>query len=281
MAAKFKAALGEDGLPTAFHARVSGGPGFFVQGLPDTALTSGIVPNVRVESQVVPFHIMTGPYRGPGYNSNAFFIETFIDECAIAARIDPLEYRLRLYGKWGDIGWTKCLEEVAAKAGWGQKLPRGQGRGIAIGNWGGDGKPQAGTTCATVAKVEVSKSGQLEILQIDVAFDTGRVLNRDAVATELEGGTLFGLNMSLNEELNIKDGRIVEGNYDQYPMIRMADVPRSLHVHFGGLSNNPRFNEIGEPPVGPIGPAIGNAIFQATGKRVRTTPMRKHDLSWT
>jgi isoquinoline 1-oxidoreductase beta subunit len=107
------------------------------------------------------------------------------------------------------------------------------------------------------------------------------VLNRDAVATELEGGTLFGLNMSLNEELNIKDGRIVEGNYDQYPMIRMADVPRSLHVHFGGLSNNPRFNEIGEPPVGPIGPAIGNAIFQATGKRVRTTPLRKHDLSWT
>jgi isoquinoline 1-oxidoreductase beta subunit len=143
-----------------------------------------------------------------------------------------------------------------------------------------DGKPDAGTTCATIAKVEVSKSGQLKILQIDVAFDTGRVLNRDAVATELEGGTLFGLNMSLNEELNIKDGRIVEGNYDLYPMIRMTDVPRSLHVHFGGLSNNPRFNEIGEPPVGPIGPAIGNAIFQATGKRVRTTPLRKHDLSW-
>jgi hypothetical protein len=100
-------------------------------------------------------------------------------------------------------------------------------------------------------------------------------------ATELEGGTLFGLNMSLNEELNIKDGRIVEGNYDQYPMIRMTDVPRSLHVHFGGLSNNPRFNEIGEPPVGSIGPAIGNAIFQGTGKRVRTTTLRKHDLSWT
>jgi len=281
MAAKFKAVLGEDGLPTAFHARVSGGPGFFVLGLPDTALASGVVPNVRIESQVVPFHIMTGPYRGPGYNSNTFFVETFIDECAIAARIDPLEYRLRLYGKWGDIGWTKCLKEVAAKAGWGQRLPRGQGRGIAIGNWGGDGKPEAGTTCATVAKVEVSKSGQLKILQIDVAFDTGRVLNRDAVATQLEGGTLFGLNMSLNEELNIKDGRIVEGNYDQYPMIRMADVPRSLHVHFGGLSNNARFTEIGEPPVGPIGPAIGNAIFQATGKRVRTTPLRKHDLSWT
>jgi isoquinoline 1-oxidoreductase subunit beta len=281
MAAKFKASLGADGMPTAFHARVSGGPGFLVQGLPGTALTSGIVPNVRIESQIVPFHVMEGPYRGPGYNSNAFFLETFIDECAVKAGIDPFEYRLKLYGKWGDIGWTKCLKEVAATAGWGDKLPKGQGRGIAIANWGMDGKPEAGTTCATVAKIEVSKSGQLKILQIDVAFDTGRVMNRDAVATQIEGGTLFGLNMSLNEELNIKDGRIVEGNYDEYPMIRMADVPRSIHVHFGGLSDHPRFNEIGEPPVGPIGPAVGNAIFQATGKRIRTTPLRKHDLTWT
>jgi isoquinoline 1-oxidoreductase beta subunit len=214
MAAKFKAGLGEDGLPTAFHARVSGGPGFFVMGLPDTALANGVVPNVQIESQIVPFHILTGPYRGPGYNSNTFFIETFIDECAVAAGIDPLEYRLKLYGKWGDIGWTKCLKEAAEKAGWGEKLPKGQGRGVAIGNWGMDGKPDAGTTCATVAKVEVSKSGQLRILQIDVAFDTGRVVNRDAVAAEIEGGTLFG--MSLNEELNIKNGRVVEGNYDEY-----------------------------------------------------------------
>jgi isoquinoline 1-oxidoreductase beta subunit len=249
--------------------------------LSDTALTNGVVPNVRIESQVVPFHIMTGPYRGPGYNSTAFFVETFVDECAIKAGIDPLEYRLKLYGKWSDAGWRKCLEEVAAKAGWGTKLPRGQGRGIAIANWGMNGKPDAGTTCATVVKVEVSKSGQLKILQVDVAFDCGRVMNRDAVAAQLEGGTLFGLNMTLNEELHIKNGRIVEGNYDEYPMIRTADVPRALHVHFGGLSGNPRFEEIGEVPVGPVGPAIGNAIFQATGKRIRTTPLRKHDLSWT
>jgi isoquinoline 1-oxidoreductase beta subunit len=112
MAAKFQASLGTDGMPTAFHARVSGS-GFFVQGLPGTALTSGIVPNVRIESQTMPFHVMTGPYRGPGYNSNAFFIETFIDECAVKAGIDPLEYRLKLYGKWSDIGWTKCLTKVA------------------------------------------------------------------------------------------------------------------------------------------------------------------------
>jgi isoquinoline 1-oxidoreductase beta subunit len=280
MAAKFKASLGADGMPTAFHARVSGGPGFFVNGLPDTALANGIVPNVHIESQTVPFHIMTGPFRGPGYNSNAFFIETFIDECAVKAGIDPLEYRLKLYGKWADVGWTKCLKEAAGKSGWGQPLPKGQARGIAVANWGMDGKPDAGTTCATVATVEVSRSGELKLLRIDVAFDTGRVMNRDAIETEIVGGTLFGLNMSLNEELNIKDGRIVEGNYDQYPMIRMADVPRSINVHFGGLSDNPRFNEIGEPPAGPVGPAVGNAIFQITGKRIRSTPIRKHDLTW-
>jgi isoquinoline 1-oxidoreductase beta subunit len=89
------------------------------------------------------------------------------------------------------------------------------------------------------------------------------------------------LNMSLNEGLTIKDGRIVEGNFDVYPIIRMADAPRTIDVHFGGLSDNPRYNEIGEPPAGSVGPALGNAIFQATGKRIRSTPFRRHDLRWT
>ena len=280
MAGKFKAGLGADGFPTAFLARASGGPGFSVSGLADTAF-SGVISNVQIESQVVPFHVLTGPYRGPGYNSNAFFVETFIDECATAAGIDPLEYRLKLYEKWPDIGWVKCLREVKEKSGWGRPLPKGQGRGVAIANWGMKGNADAGTTVATVARVEVSKEGKLKILQIDVAFDTGRIMNQDAVRVELEGGTLFGLNMSLNEGLTIKDGRIVEGNFDVYPIIRMADAPRTISVHFGGLSDNPRYNEIGEPPAGSIGPAIGNAIFQATGKRIRSTPFRRHDLRWT
>lgn len=280
MAAKLKASLGPDGMPTALLGRMSGGPGFFVSGMPDTALT-GIMKNVQIESQTVPFHILTGPYRGPGYNSNAFFVETFIDECAVKAGMDPMEYRIKLYGQWPDVGWVKCLEEVKAKSGWGETLPKGQGRGVAIGNWGMGGKPDEGTTVATVAKVEVSQDGELKILQLDVAFDTGRIVNEDAVRTELEGGTMFGLNMSVNEGLNIEDGRIVEGNFDEYPMIRMADLPTQINVHFGGLTNAPRFFEIGEPPTGVVGPAVGNAIFQATGKRLRSTPFRLHDLSWS
>jgi isoquinoline 1-oxidoreductase subunit beta len=280
IAAKLKASLGSDGMPTGFSARAAGGPGFSVSGLADTALV-GVIPNVQVDSEVVPFHIKTGPYRGPGYNSNAFMIETFLDECAHATGIDPLEYRLKLYGKWADIGWIKCLNEVKEKSGWGQPLPKGQGRGVAVANWGMRGKADAGTTVATVAKVEVANDGKLKILQLDVAFDTGRILNADAVRAELEGGTLFGLNMTLNEELTIKNGQIVEGNFDTYPMLRMVDAPRVIGVHFGGLSDNPRYNEIGEPPAGSIGPAVGNAIFAATGKRIRSTPFRKQDLRWT
>jgi isoquinoline 1-oxidoreductase subunit beta len=279
-AAKFTAALGSDGLPEAFHARIAGGPGFLTFGLVDGVLANGVVPNVQIESQVVPIHILTGAYRGPGYNTNAFFVETFIDECAIKAGIDPLEYRHKLYGKWADKGWTKCLDELRAKSGWGETLPKGQGRGVAIANWGMYGRPQAGTTCAAVAKVEVSKDGKLKILQVDIAFDTGRVANRDAVTAQLEGGTLHSINMTLNEELTVRNGRIVEGNYDEYPIIRIGDARMPIRVHFGGLSDHNRFTEIGEPPMGPVGPAIGNAIYQATGKRLRSTPFRKHDLSW-
>jgi isoquinoline 1-oxidoreductase beta subunit len=279
-AARFKASLGENGLPEALLARVCR-PGFELRGIADCAYTNlGTIANVHIESQPFPLHILTGAYRAPTYNSHAFFMESFIDECAAAAGIDPLEYRLRLLANWPDTGWRRCLEEVAAKSGWGGKLPRGQGQGIAISNWDMGGKPRAGTTVAAVATVEVTPEGQLKIPRLDLSFDCGQVLNRDAVLAQLQGGMIFGLNMSLNEELTVQDGRIVEGNFDQYPMLRMADTPRNLNVHFGALSGHERLSEIGEPPVGPIGPAIANAIFRATGKRIRTTPFRKHDLRW-
>jgi isoquinoline 1-oxidoreductase beta subunit len=127
----------------------------------------------------------------------------------------------------------------------------------------------------------VSKNGTLKILQLDLAFDCGKVYNADAVATEMQGGTQFGLNMTLNEGLSIANGAIVEGNFDQYPMIRMADTPPDVTVHFEGLTGHDRYNEIGEPPVGVVGPAVGNAIFAAIGKRIRQTPIRTQDLSWS
>jgi isoquinoline 1-oxidoreductase subunit beta len=281
-AGKLRAALGDDGLPKALFTRICR-TGYGIAGIDNIAYTKfGLIPNCRIETRDHPLHVLWGSYRAPGYNSYAFMMESFIDECAQAAGIDPLDYRLKLLAQCPDPGWERCLEEVAAQSGWGTRLPPGQGRGIAISNWGNwvSKDPQSGTTAAVVAHVEVSKAGALRVLQLDIAFDCGRVIDRDVVTAQMQGGAIYGLNMALNEELNLRDGRIVEGNFDEYPMLRLADMPR-IKVHFGGLTGHARYSEVGEPPVGPVGPAVANAIFQATGKRIRTMPFRKHDLSWT
>jgi isoquinoline 1-oxidoreductase subunit beta len=283
-AGRFRAALDENGMPKALHTHISR-PGYGLGGLDNAPyFNGGTISNTRIETSDVPLHIHWAAFRAPSYNSYIFFVESFIDECAAAAGIDPVEYRLRLLAKWPDAGWKKCLQEVATRSGWGKKLPRGQAQGVAISNWGSwaaKDKLHAGTTVATVAHVDVTREGALKVLQLDLAFDCGRMLNPDAVIAQMEGGTVFGLNLSLNEELNIQNGRIVEGNFDQYPMLHMADVPRVINVHFGGLSGHDRFSEVGEPPVGPVSAAIANAIYRATGKRVRSMPFRKHDLRWS
>ncbi len=281
----FKAVLGDDGYPQAVtsHACFVGTHPLFQLSLGYDDIPyfhSGSIPNVRISRANFPVNVMNGAYRGPCYNSHAFLVETFIDDCAVAAGIDPLEYRLQLLAKW-DKAWSDCLRVAADKAGWGRKLPRGEGMGIAISSWPAAAAHDTGTTLCTVARVAVTPDGVLTVKQVDVAFDCGRVANRDAVRAQVEGGTLFGMNTTLNEELTIAGGVTAEHNYDNYPMLRMGDSLPPVNVHFEALSGHERFDIIGEAPVGPIGPAIGNAIYQATGKRVRSTPFRKHDLSWT
>ena len=281
---RFSATLGNDGYPLAVTARAS-----FVGTRPLFQLslgyddmpyfTSGIIPNVHLSATNLPLHVLNGAYRAPCYNSHAFFVETFIDECASAAGIDPLEYRLRLVSKW-DKPWADCLRLAAERAGWGQPLPRGEGRGIAITSWPQAAMHNAGTIICTAARVQVKPDGELTVEQLDVAFDCGRVANQDSVRAQLEGGTLFGMNMTLNEQITIKDGAIAERNFDHYPMLRLGDRLPQINIHFDALSGHDRFDIVGEAPVGPVGPAIGNAIFQATGKRLRSTPFRNHDLSW-
>jgi isoquinoline 1-oxidoreductase beta subunit len=136
------------------------------------------------------------------------------------------------------------------------------------------GKPHQGTTVAVIATLEVEDSGSFIVHAIDLAFDCGQMVNEDSVRAQLEGGLLFGLNMCLNEELHIEDGRIVEGNFDQYRMIRMADVPRTIRIHTGAVSGHARYSGVGEVSVGILAPAIANAIFAATGKRIRSMPFR-------
>jgi isoquinoline 1-oxidoreductase beta subunit len=272
-AAHLRASLGPDGLPQALISHVAAWkPVMF--GMSDAVYVKGSIPNVRIETSNVETHILTGQYRGPGYNSHCYFVECFIDECAARAGIDPLEYRLRLLASWPDAGWRKCLEVAAQKAGWGSPLPAGQARGIAIGNFGGGGEPHAGMTVAAVATVEVSTAGDLRVHSLDIAFDCGQVLNLDAVRAQLEGSAIFGMNMALNEEITIENGRVVEGNFDRYPMLRLADVPR-INIHTEALSGHERYANAGEAGVGVIGPAIANAVYTATGVRLRSMPFRK------
>lgn len=279
--ARLEAGLDADGYPVGLVVR-NAGKGQGTRVLSDTAYLAGKgIPALQVEQTVLPLHIMTGPYRGPSYNVNTFIMESFIDELASAAGIDPLEYRLKLLEPWEDKGWSKLLRTVAERAGWGRELPRGQGMGLAIANWGSEGRPYYGTTAAAVVRVECSQAGELSILQIDAGCDVGTILNPDAVRAQIQGGSIYGLNMALMEELEIENGVVVSDNYDSYPMLRIGDIPTNLNVHLDATSGHERINEIGEPPVGPIGPAIANAIFRATGQRVRSLPLRKADLSWS
>jgi isoquinoline 1-oxidoreductase beta subunit len=281
---RFEAALGGDGYPLAVTSRAS-----FVGTRPLYRLTlgyddmpyftSGIIPHLHISSTNLPVHVLNGAYRGPCFNSHAFFVESFIDECAVAAGIDPLEYRLKLVSLW-DKPWSDCLRVAAEKAGWGQALPKGEGRGIAITSWPQAAMHDAGTIMCAAARVKVSREGVLTVEQVDVAFECGRVANRGAVRAQIEGGTIFGMNMTLNEQLTVKDGVVAESNFNQYRLLRINDRLPVINVHFDALSNHDRFDMIGEAPVAPIGPAIGNAIFRATGKRLRSTPFRSHDLSW-
>lgn len=280
-AVKLKAGLDKDGYPTGLLVRYAS-RGHSDRALKDTAYTAGgAIPALQVEHHALPLNVLEGPYRGPAYNTNTFAMETFIDELANEAGIDPLTYRLKLLEPWADKGWAKLLQTLAQRAEWGKSLPNGQGMGLAITNWGGGGKPMHGTTAAAVAHVEVSRAGKLTIRQLDVGMDPGSIVNPDAFKAQLQGGTIFGLNMALMEDLQIDNGAIISDNFDSYPMLRMRDVPANIRTHLDAASGHERMSEAGEPPVGPVGPAIGNAIFRATGKRVRTLPFRKTDLSWT
>jgi isoquinoline 1-oxidoreductase beta subunit len=282
---RFRAVLGDDGYPAAVTSKacfVGVHPLFQLTiGYDDVPyFTSGVIPNVQLSSDRFPVHVLNGAYRGPCFNSHAFFVETFIDECAVAAGIDPLEYRLKLVSS-SDRCWADCLRVAAEKAGWGRPLPRGEGRGIAITCWPSAATRNSGTIICAVAHVAVSPRGELEVEQLDYAFDCGRVANPDAVRAQIEGGAIFGMNMTLNEQLTLRDGVIAESNFHEYPILRLGDGLPRINVHFEALSGHERFEIVGEAPVGPVGPAIGNAIFQATGRRLRSTPFRNHDLGWS
>ena len=271
---RLTAGLDATGAPVAWHHRVVGSsilarwyPAAFKDGLDFDAVDGAAgpygFPNVLVDyvRQEPPAGLLTGWWRGVGITHNAFIVEGFIDELAAAAGKDPVEYRGALLAKSPRA--KAVLDLVAAKSGWGEKLPAGQGRGVSL-LFG------FGSYIAEVAEVAVDKDGQVQVKRVTCAVDCGEVVNPDTIKAQMEGGIIFGLSAALYGEITLKDGRVEQGNFDSYQVVRINEAPQ-VEVHIVDSREGP--GGIGEPGTAAIAPAVVNAIFAATGKRLRKLPI--------
>ena len=281
---RMQAGIDENGNLQALHLRVSGqsinafsNPGAIkegkdrrqLQGLwpePGDAQIGYTVPNLRTEYAMRNTHVPVGPWRGVNTNQNGVYLECFMDECAKAAGKDPLEFRRALMKKHPKhLG---VLNAAAKAADWGKPLPKGVYRGIAQ-------HMGYASYSAAVAEVSVSPKGELKIHRLVVATDCGHVVNTGQIAAQTDGAVAMGLSAMLYNEITIDKGRVVETNFHNYPVLLLKDMPKVESVlaptydFWGG---------VGEPTICVISPAVMNAIFAATGKPVRSLPLKNVKL---
>ncbi len=233
-----------------------------------------LVPNVRVSQTKLPLAIPTGPWRAPRSNSIAFAVQSFLHECSVAAKRDHLQFLIELMGepRWLqpnnefalNTGRAAAVIKLAAeKAGWGKQLPKGRGLGLAF------HFSHAGHF-AEVAEVSVDANRKLTLHRVTVAGDIGPVINMSGAENQVEGSVVDGFSTALGLQLSFENGRIQETNFDRYPLLRIPHAP-IVDVHFIQSEYSP--TGVGEPALPPVAPAICNAIFAATGHRVRTLPL--------
>jgi isoquinoline 1-oxidoreductase subunit beta len=271
---RFSAGLDARGMPVAWNHRFAGSsviarwlPPGFNNGLdPDT--TEGAIdlvyglPNLHVEYlRVEPPGIPTAFWRSVGPSHNVFVVESFIDELAAASKQDPVAYRRALLDKSPRA--KAVLELAAEKAGWGKPLPKGVGRGVSV-------QHAFATYMAQVAEVEVSKDGTVRVRRVVCAVDCGTVVNPDTVRAQIQSGIVFGLTAALRGEITLKGGRVEQSNFHDYQMLRMNEAP-AIEVHIVKSSEAP--GGMGETGTSAVSPALTNAIFAATGKRIRKLPV--------
>lgn len=271
---RLTAGLDTNGKPVAWNHRFAGSsvvarwlPIAFNSGLdPDsiegaTKLAYGL-PNTHVEYlRVEPPGIPTAFWRSVGPSHTVFVVESFMDELAAAAKQDPVAYRLALLDKTPRAKAVLAL--AAEKAGWGQPLPPGRGRGVSV-------QSVFGSYLAQVAEVEVAKGGEVRVRRVVAAVDCGTVVNPDTVRAQIESGTIFGITAALYGEITLKDGRVEQSNFDSYRMLRIDEAP-AIEVHI--VKNGEAPGGMGEPGTSAIVPAVANAIFAVTGKRLRRMPV--------
>jgi isoquinoline 1-oxidoreductase subunit beta len=276
---RMQAGLSADGMPVAMDLRTavgsilrSTGRGQPENGIEPSAI-EGLAnipyatPALKVDCVLKNTHVPVMWWRSVGSSQNAFAVESFIDELAHAAGKDPYAYRRALLA--GKEDFLKVLDTVAEKSGWGKPMPEGKGRGIAI-------HESFGTIVGEVAEVAVSPSGSIRVERVVAAVDCGHVVNPTTVAMQIESGVLYGLTAALFGEITIDMGRVTQGNFDDYRIARLADAP-AIETHLA-LSGGKKWGGIGEPGTPPIAPAIANAVFAATGKRIRSLPLKNTAL---
>jgi isoquinoline 1-oxidoreductase beta subunit len=271
---RITAGLDADGTPIAWHHRITGSsvwarwlPPTFKNGFdPDTiegAEPPYELPNILLDYvRHEPPGLTTGNWRGVGPTHNIFVVESFIDELAAAAKKDPVEYRRALLGKSPRV--LGALNLAAEKAGWGQPLASGLGRGVSV-------QFAMGTYLSQIAEVEVSTDGEVSVRRVVCALDCGMVVNPDTIEAQIEGGIIFGISAALWGEITLKNGRVEQNNFNDYRVLRINETPL-IEVHLVKSTEAP--GGIGEPGTIGIAPAIANAVFAATGKRIRKLPIK-------
>jgi isoquinoline 1-oxidoreductase beta subunit len=245
------------------------------------------IPNLRAENGPAKSHVRVGWLRSVANIQHAFAIQSFVDELAQLAKRDPVEYQLDVIGAGRKIEsggrnplaqkypvdtarLRNVIDLVAEKSGWANRKPV-KGRG-----WGFAAHRSFLSYIATVVQIEVDERGRIRIPRVDIAVDAGKVINPDRVKSQFEGASVFGTSIALMSEITAAGGSIQQSNFHDYPVARMNEAPVVTHVHI--VKNDEPPAGVGEPGVPPMAPAICNALFAATGKRIRELPIRKQKL---